>query len=106
VLITSRERKWAEIAAPVEVDVLARPESVALLQSRVAGLSEADADQLAGQLGDLPLAIAQAGGFMAETGMPATQLPQAAEHPGRAAPSAWGARVLPAVAGRCDPADR
>jgi tetratricopeptide (TPR) repeat protein len=73
VLITSREHKWAEIAAPVEVDVLARPESVTLLQSRVAGLSDADADQLAGQLGDLPLALAQAAGFMAETGMPAAQ---------------------------------
>ena len=73
VLITSRERKWAEIAAPVEVDVLARPESVTLLQSRVAGLSDTDTDQLADQLGDLPLAIAQAGGFMAETGMPVAQ---------------------------------
>jgi hypothetical protein len=73
VLITSRGRKWAEIAAPVEVDVLGRPESVALLQSRVAGLSDADADQLADQLGDLPLALAQAAGFMAETGMSAAQ---------------------------------
>jgi tetratricopeptide (TPR) repeat protein len=73
VLITSRERKWGEIAAPVEVDVLARPESVALLQSRVAGLGDADADELAGLLGDLPLALAQAGGFMAETGMPVAQ---------------------------------
>jgi len=70
VLITSREHKWREIAAPVEVDVLARPESVAILQDQVAGLSEIDADTLAGQLGDLPLAVAQAAGFMAETGMP------------------------------------
>ena len=37
-LITSRERAWAEIAAPVEVDVLARAESVAILRDRVAGL--------------------------------------------------------------------
>ena len=73
VLITSRERRWAEVAAPVEVDVLARAESVAILQGRVAGLTEADADQLAGQLGDLPLAVAQAAGFMADTGMPAAQ---------------------------------
>ena len=29
VLITSRQRAWAELAAPVEVDVLARAESVA-----------------------------------------------------------------------------
>ena len=73
VLITSRERGWAEIAAPVEVDVLARAESVAILQDRVAGLGEADADRLAAELGDLPLAIAQAAGFMAETGMPAAE---------------------------------
>ena len=71
VLITSRERDWDEVAVPVEVDVLARPESVAILQARISGLGEIDADQLADQLGDLPLAIAQAAGFMAETGMTA-----------------------------------
>ena len=73
VLITSRERAWAEIAAPVEVDVLVRAESVALLQDRVAGLGAADADRLAAQLGDLPLAVAQAAGFVAETNIPAAQ---------------------------------
>ena len=73
VLITSRQRAWAELAVPVEVDVLTRPESVALLQDRLAGLSDADADRLAAQLGDLPLAVAQAAGFMAETGMLAAQ---------------------------------
>ncbi len=73
VLVTSRERNWAEIAAPVEIDVLARPESVAILGDRVAGLGEGDADRLAAQLGDLPLAIAQAAGFMASTGMGASE---------------------------------
>jgi hypothetical protein len=58
VLITSRERGWEEVAAPVEVDVLARAESVALLQARVTGLDAADPDRLAAELGDLPLAIA------------------------------------------------
>ena len=72
VLITSRARGWTEIAAPVEVDVLARAESVAILCDRVAGLGEADADRLAGALGDLPLAIAQAAGFMPETGTAAS----------------------------------
>jgi hypothetical protein len=71
VLITSRRHSWGEIAMPVEVDVLARPESVAVMQARVAGLGESDADRLADRLGDLPLAVAQAAGFMAETGMPA-----------------------------------
>jgi hypothetical protein len=73
VLITSRERRWAEIAAPVEVDVFARSESVTILQGRVTGLSDADADRLAAQLGDLPLGVAQAAGFMAETGIPAAE---------------------------------
>jgi hypothetical protein len=73
VLITSRERAWAERAAPVEVDVLARAESVAILRGRVAGLGAADADRLADRLGDLPLAVAQAAGFMTETGMPAAE---------------------------------
>jgi hypothetical protein len=73
VLITSRERGWDEVAAPVEVDVLARAESVEMLRHRVAGISEADADQLAAALGDLPLAIAQAAGFVVGTAMSAGQ---------------------------------
>jgi len=73
VLITSRERAWAELAAPVEVDVLARAESVAILADRVSGLEAADADRLAAELGDLPLAVAQTAGFMAETGTSAPQ---------------------------------
>jgi tetratricopeptide (TPR) repeat protein len=73
VLITSRERGWTQIATPVEVDVLSRPESVGILQGRVSGLSDTDAGQLAARLGDLPLALDQAGGFMAETAMPAAQ---------------------------------
>ena len=39
----------------------------------VDALSEADADQVAGALGDLPLAIAQAAGFMADAGIPARE---------------------------------
>jgi len=70
VLITSRARGWAEIAVPVEVDVLARAESVAILQDRVRGLASRDADRVAAAVGDLPLALAQAAGYLAETGMP------------------------------------
>ena len=71
VLITSRARGWDEIAVPVEVDVLARAESVAILRYRVPGLSAEDADRVAAALGDLPLAIAQAASFMSETAMSA-----------------------------------
>ncbi len=73
VLITSRQRGWDEVAHPVEIDVLSRAESVEMLQHRVPELPEADAGRLAAELGDLPLAIAQAAGFMAGTGMPASQ---------------------------------
>ena len=73
VLITSREHGWDEIAAPVEVDVLPRAESIEMLRRRVPGLTEADAGRLAAQLGDLPLAIAQAAGFIADTGTSASQ---------------------------------
>ena len=70
VLITSRRHQWAEVAVPVEVDVLARAESVAILRGRVAGLSAEDADRVAAAVGDLPLGVAQAAGYMAETGIP------------------------------------
>ena len=73
VLITSRQHRWGQVAAPVEVDVLARAESVALLAGRVSGLAEADAGRLAEALGDLPLALAQAAEYLAETGMGAAE---------------------------------
>jgi hypothetical protein len=69
VLITSRAPGWDEIAVSVAIDVLDRAESVALLRGRVRQLSEADADLAAAALGDLPLAVAQAAGYMAETGL-------------------------------------
>jgi hypothetical protein len=71
VLITSRAQDWAEVAIPVEVDVLARAESVAILCNRVPGLGEADVGRVAQALGDLPLALAQAAAYMAGTGTPA-----------------------------------
>ena len=73
VLITSRAHRWGEIAAAIQVDVLDRSESVAILRDRVTGLSEADADRVAHALGDLPLAVAQAAGYMVDTGMRADE---------------------------------
>ncbi len=68
VLITSQRGDWVETAVPVEVGVLTRRESVDMLRHRDSALSDADADRLAGALGDLPLAIAQAAEYMAATG--------------------------------------
>ncbi|MBV9449808.1 MAG: tetratricopeptide repeat protein [Streptosporangiaceae bacterium] len=81
VLVTSRARDWDEIAEPVEVDVLARAESVAILQGRVDALPTADADQVARAMGDLPLAIVQAAAYLADTG--------AAEIPAGGRPSSY-----------------
>jgi len=69
VLITSRSAGWSEVAIPVPIDVLPRGESVQLLRGRVPGLAESDAALLAEALGDLPLAIAQATVYLAETRM-------------------------------------
>jgi hypothetical protein len=70
-LITSRDRDWREIAkTAVPVDVFARSESIALLRAHLPTLPDPDADRLADALGGLPLALAQAAGLLAETGMP------------------------------------
>ncbi len=73
VIVTSRDPHWPEIAARLEVDVFARAESVALLRAQAPALTLPDADQLAAAVGDLPLAVAQAAGLIAETGMPAAE---------------------------------
>ena len=74
VLITTRTSGWSEVAAtPVEIDVFARAESVAILCERVRGLPEEDAGRLAEELGDLPLGIAQAAAYLADSGMPAAE---------------------------------
>lgn len=71
VLITSIAYSWDDLAVPVQIDVFTRAESRTLLQSRVKGLADPDADEVAAEVGDLPLAVAQAAGYMASTGTPA-----------------------------------
>ncbi|MEN3534059.1 FxSxx-COOH system tetratricopeptide repeat protein [Microbispora sp. ZYX-F-249] len=69
VLITSRSQAWSRIAMPLEVDVFTREESLEHLRRRVADLSDGDAGRVAAALGDLPLAIEQAGAWLQESGM-------------------------------------
>jgi len=70
VLITSRNQRWQGVVETVEVDVFSRSESVAFLNKRAPkSIGAPDADRLAGELGDLPLALEQAGALQAETGM-------------------------------------
>jgi len=73
ILITSRNSRWQAMdqVDTVAVDVFTRAESVEFIKKRVPSqIDEADADQLAEELGDLPLALEQAGALLAETGMP------------------------------------
>jgi len=65
-LITSRNPAWQELASPVGMDVFDRSESVALLHHRAPQLTEEQADRVAEALGDLPLALAQAGAYLAD----------------------------------------
>ena len=71
ILITSRNQAWTRHAQPVELDVFSRQESLAHLTQHVPGLGAADAAKVSAVVGDLPLAIEQAGAWLAETGMPA-----------------------------------
>ncbi len=72
-LLTSRNLAWSRQATAIEVGTFSRAESIELLRKRVAELSEADADAVADKLGDLPLAIEQAGAWLAATAMPIDQ---------------------------------
>ncbi|MEW1778344.1 FxSxx-COOH system tetratricopeptide repeat protein [Streptomyces sp. NPDC086777] len=70
VLITSRNRNWREHGEAQEIAPFLREESIDHLLRRVTGLTAEDADRVAEALGDLPLAVEQAGAWLAETGTP------------------------------------
>ena len=69
VLITSRNPAWRGIADAVGVREFTRAESIALLRRLAPELTEAEADRVADAVGDLPLAVEQAGSLLADTGM-------------------------------------
>ncbi|MFG3100214.1 FxSxx-COOH system tetratricopeptide repeat protein [Streptomyces sp. NPDC048182] len=64
VLITSRDPDWRGIAHRSGLDVFTRADSLAYLQTRSPGITAEQADLLAQDLGDLPLALAQAAGVL------------------------------------------
>ncbi|MFJ3795473.1 FxSxx-COOH system tetratricopeptide repeat protein [Streptomyces sp. NPDC090088] len=70
ILITSRNQVWSQLAPALQVDVFRRQESVEHLSRRARGLTPTEADQVAEAVGDLPLAVEQAGAWLAETAVP------------------------------------
>jgi len=77
VLITSRHPNWSTLALPLPLRGLKRSESVDLLlapqgagaDAKAAPRNVVAARDLAAELGDLPLALAQAGAYIEETGI-------------------------------------
>src|SRR6478609_7242150 len=72
VLVTSRYPGWGALGGRAEVDVLDRSETVALLRARLPEMTVEVAGKLAAELGDLPLAAAQAAGYLEQTGLPSS----------------------------------
>jgi len=70
-LISSRDQSWANQADVLDVDVYAREESTEFLHRRLRDLSPADAIRLAEELGDLPLVLEHAAGWLLTTHMTA-----------------------------------
>jgi hypothetical protein len=68
VLVTSRNPHWRGTATPLDVHVLERSESIDFLLKRTGYTDEASAGALAAALGDLPLALEQAGAYMESKG--------------------------------------
>lgn len=68
VIVTSRHASWRGVAMPMPVRELSRGESVSFLLKRTGQADIDAADKLAEALGDLPLALAQAGAYMEESG--------------------------------------
>ncbi|MFE7855640.1 FxSxx-COOH system tetratricopeptide repeat protein [Streptomyces sp. NPDC057403] len=73
ILVTSRNQAWSEKGSTLPVDVFQRQESVEHLSRRAPGLTPAEAGQVAEAVGDLPLAVEQAGAWLAETAMPTAE---------------------------------
>ncbi|WP_435283673.1 FxSxx-COOH system tetratricopeptide repeat protein [Streptomyces koelreuteriae] len=64
VLITSRDPDWHGIAHQSDLGVFTRADSLAYIQARIPAITTEQADLLAQDLGDLPLALAQAAGVL------------------------------------------
>jgi DNA-binding SARP family transcriptional activator len=69
VLVTSRSPDWGALGGRIEVLILDRTETIAFLRTRIHDLTDDVASDLAEELGDLPLAAAQAAGYLEQTGL-------------------------------------
>ncbi len=66
-IITSRNPNWSSLAQVIPVEVFIRKESIQFLLRRTGYSDAGRAGKLAEALGDLPLALEQAGAYIEET---------------------------------------
>jgi hypothetical protein len=64
VIITTRRSGFGSLGPVMDLDVIALPDAVALLRTRVPDLAQATGEAIARELGQLPLALEQAAAFM------------------------------------------
>ena len=69
VIITSRWSAWRGLGASVGLSVMPRRESVEFLRRRTGSSDDGSLDALADLVGDLPLALEEAGAYLEETGV-------------------------------------
>ena len=67
ILITSRDQNWRSISAPLDVSPFRREESIKFLIKRSGDTDCEGADAVGDALGDLPLALEQAGAYVETT---------------------------------------
>ncbi len=70
VIITSQYRDWDTICRSIELSTWTREESIKFLTSRTGTSDSPTADELADQLGDLPLALEQAAAYIKASRIP------------------------------------
>lgn len=69
-LVTSRYPGWGALGGRLQVDVMTRSETVTLLQARIPSMGTELSESLSAEMGDLPLAAAQAAAYLEQTGTP------------------------------------
>jgi tetratricopeptide (TPR) repeat protein len=66
-LVTSRYGAWGRLGSALRLDILTREEAVAFLARRTGATDASTLGVLAGELGDLPLALEEAAAYLEET---------------------------------------
>jgi len=72
-LVTTRREGFDSLGRQVDLDILALADSVQLLRTRVPAIGEGVAEQIAQELGRLPLALEQAAAYLNKTKIPAPE---------------------------------